>query len=101
MSLVAGRCARCHVKETWPPERYCSACSKVVEPTVLQVRGVGYVVASASTPGAWYLVADASCSCPATTPRCRHIRQVEAHCRLEDEKHKRPVAAVNPAVFVD
>jgi hypothetical protein len=93
------RCARCHVKETW--DRYCSACAKVVEPVVHQIPNVGYAVRSASTPGAWWLVEGSSCSCPATTPRCRHIRQVEAHCRLEDEKHARPVAVVNPSVFVD
>ena len=99
MSLVAGRCARCHVKETFGT-RYCSACSKLVEQTVLQVRGTGYMVASASTPGAWYLVAD-ECSCPATTPRCRHIRAVEAHCREEDQKHKRPSAPVHVSAMVD
>jgi hypothetical protein len=72
------------------------------EPEVIQVRGWGYIVRSASVPGAWRLVRGDGCSCPAGGRRsCRHRRLVAAFCRAEDELRRRPVGAVNPGMFVD
>lgn len=68
--------------------------------TVLQVPGVGYMVASRSTPGAWWLVRQNTCTCPATR-RCWHMRQVDAHAAAENKRLARPVAPVNISALVD
>ncbi len=63
--------------------------------------GGDYVVASRSTPGAWWLVRDYTCSCPATTPTCFHLRQVAAFCRAIDANHVRPAMPPNISALVD
>lgn len=68
---------------------------------ILPVQGGGYMVASRSTHGAWWLVWGSTCSCPATVKRCHHIRQVEAYCKGLDNQRKRPVAPVNVGLMVD
>lgn len=74
---------------------------------VRQLVGGGYVVASRSTPGAFWLVDfdvqhRPSCTCPATVEVCRHMRAVVEHCRAEDAKHARLTMPAAPAsVFVD
>jgi hypothetical protein len=70
-------------------------------PVIYKVHGVGYIVESESVPGAWRLVEGAECSCPATTPNCRHLRAVQALVREEDRRHARPVAPVHVSAMVD
>lgn len=70
--------------------------------TVLTVPTVGYVVASRTTPGCWWLVDDRGCTCPADRVPCWHQRQVVAHCRALDDANPRPKpAGVNRAAFYD
>lgn len=92
-----------------------------MNPEVLTAHAGGntrYMVASASTPGAYYLVAfqhaawkagevefPITCTCPAGTERpqssCRHMRAAVAYVRAEDERHRRPVMPVNVSALVD
>lgn len=70
--------------------------------SVAPVRGGGYIVPSASTPGAYRLVWGSECSCPHTGPRpCRHRRLVAAYVNAEDAKYRRPVAPPNVSALVD
>lgn len=70
---------------------------------VVQVHGVGYIVRSASVPGAWRLVQGANCSCPAGQEhmRCRHVRAVTEFCREQDRLHRRPTPPPNVAAICD
>lgn len=61
----------------------------------------GYMVASASTPGAWWFVYGQECSCPATVARCRHLRMVDAFCRALDAAHKPAAVKTNVSAMVD
>lgn len=70
-------------------------------PVIYKVQGVGYIVASASTEGAWWMVEGAACSCPATVKNCRHIRAVQALVRDENERFARPTVPVNVSALVD
>jgi hypothetical protein len=71
-------------------------------PAVIHVPGWGYMVRSKSVEGAFRLVRGNTCSCPAAGARtCRHRRLVAAYCAAEDRAHARPVAPVNPSMFVD
>jgi hypothetical protein len=72
--------------------------------TVRQAQAGGYFVASRSTPGAWWLVAGRSCSCPAGqagAERCVHRRQVAAFVAAIDADHRRPTAPPNVSALVD
>lgn len=77
-----------------------------------------YMVASASTAGAYYLVRmqhsewndgraefPITCTCPAGTERpetsCRHMRAAVAFVRAEDERNRRPTMPVNVAALTD
>ncbi len=68
---------------------------------VLPGKAGGYFVGSRTAQGAWWLVWGTSCSCPATVARCWHVQQVEAYCRAEDAKHRRPAAVVDAGIFCD
>jgi hypothetical protein len=77
-------------------------------PPVRQLVGGGYMVASRSTPGAWWLVNVSNhaalawdCTCPAGTPRCWHVRQVEAVGRLQSALDRRPTPPPNVSALVD
>lgn len=75
----------------------------VYEPdTVLEVHGVGYMVASRTTSGAWWLVRQGTCTCPATTARCHHMNRVDVYAAEQNKAHARPVAPAAPAsMFID
>jgi hypothetical protein len=50
--------------------------------------GLGYFVQSRSVPGAYRLVADGGCTCPATTSGCWHVAAVlELVRKQERERH--------------
>lgn len=79
---------------------------------VRELLGGGYVVASETRRGVWYLVdqgagADPSlpgCSCPSTLTMCKHLRRVAELCRAKDDRLNaaRPKMAAAPGgVFVD
>lgn len=71
-------------------------------PAVYQVQGVGYIVESLSTPGAWRLVRGGECSCPAGKAcSCRHRRAVAVFCAAQDRRYARPVVPVNVSALVD
>lgn len=70
--------------------------------TVSQVVGGGYIVPSASTPGAFRLVWGVECSCPHTGPRpCRHRRLVQQYCAAQDARRPRPQVPANVSLMVD
>jgi hypothetical protein len=71
-----------------------------VETQVLKTRA-GYFVSSKSTPGAFYLVSGADCTCPATVQRCRHQRAVQELVKAENAQFARPVAKPNVAALCD
>lgn len=48
----------------------------------------GALVASRSTPGAWWHVTEDGCPCPATIERCFHVRQLAAYVRQLDEENR-------------
>lgn len=74
----------------------------VVTDSVSQVVGGGYIVPSASTPGAFRLVWGTECSCPHTGPRqCRHRRLVAAYVKAQDARRPRPSAPANISLMVD
>ena len=68
---------------------------------VLPLKAGGYMVASRSVSGAWWLVWGQTCSCPATVARCFHIRQVAAYCKGRDAALRRPAAKPNVSLLVD
>lgn len=72
------------------------------DPEVLVVRSGGYMVRSASVPGAWRFVWGSECSCPAgDKPTCRHRKAVREFCRDNDLRHARPSAPANISALVD
>jgi len=56
--------------------------------TVVPVSGMGAFVASRSTHGAWWLVTEHGCPCPATIERCYHVRAVADFTRKLDEENR-------------
>lgn len=77
--------------------------SQPPEATVRQLKAGGYVVASRSTTGAWWLVWEQDCSCPAgrAGQRCWHLRAVADFCAEQDRRHRRPPAPPNISALVD
>ncbi len=68
---------------------------------VKTLAGGDYVVASRSTAGAWWLVewsAKPTCTCPASVPRCWHVRQVERFCQLTDAARPTPPPNISALV---
>ena len=72
-----------------------------VPDAILELKVGGYMVASRSTAGAWWLVFGQTCSCPATIARCHHLRLVSAYCKAQDDARRRPAAKVNVSLMVD
>lgn len=68
---------------------------------VLPLQTGGYMVASRTTEGAYWLVWVNTCSCPARVPQCWHQRQVAAYVRGLDALRRRPAAPVNVSLMVD
>jgi hypothetical protein len=70
---------------------------------VLVVASGGYMVQSKTTPGTWYLVHGASCSCPAGQKgtRCWHRSQVQQFVAALDRAKRRPVAPPNVSAMCD
>ncbi len=68
---------------------------------VLELKVGGYMVASRSTAGAWWIVFGPTCSCPATIARCHHQRMVSRYVAAQDAKNRRPPAPVNVSLMVD
>lgn len=71
-------------------------------PDIAHVQGVGYIVRSASVPGAWRLVVGKTCSCPAGGRRsCRHRKAVDAFVRERNERSRRPSPPPHISALVD
>ncbi len=74
-------------------------------PEVIQGTGVGYFVASKSTPGAFYCVHTddenaLACTCPAVV-RCRHMRLAAEFWAEQDRRHARPPMPTNVSALCD
>jgi hypothetical protein len=69
------------------------------EPRVLSTQH-GYFVASRSVPGAFRLVSQDGCTCPATR-RCWHQRAVAFREAADREANRLPPAPVNVSAMVD
>lgn len=69
---------------------------------VFEVGNVGYIVASKTERGVWWLVQGDECSCHAGRAGmevCWHRAQVAAFCKAIDEKLRRPRAPQVPVKF--
>lgn len=77
-------------------------------PHIIRAEAWGVFVASASTPGAYWLVYvddenHLTCTCPATVPHCRHMREAAAWWAEQDAKLPplRSMPAAPSGAFVD
>jgi hypothetical protein len=80
LMLMAAFSGRSDVEPLPPPP---GAPSGRSDHRIRELRDGSHMVASKSTPGAFYRVADFHCTCPAGRQgmRCWHVRVVEAHVR--------------------
>lgn len=72
---------------------------------LMATHGDGYLVASRSHPGAYWLVtyngSSVECSCPATVSVCRHMRLAGEYCAAKSVAERRPEMPANVSALVD